>query len=268
MIVEYKELTTRDDFDQCIELQKAIFGFSDTDLISPLFLKLISRKYPPVGISLGVFLRVNDKSELIGFVIGFASFLERSVYTIIMGIKPAYQNKIYGYKLASKYIEEVSKRNIDRIYCMYDPLEIDIARLYLISLGFIGIKYEIQAFDYSDLAINEKVPVDSLLIYLDINSKKATNRINGIQNKNLSDPVSLFPIATIDSMPLLPTVLVQIPDQFVKLSESDVKRATELRMENRAILNEYINNKNYIVSNCISKKTENTRKTYYLLEKQ
>jgi len=267
MAIEYRELTTNEEFNQCVELQKNIFDFSDIDIISPLFLKLIARNNPPIGLSMGIFKTDFNKSELIGFIIGFATFLEKSLYSVILGIKPEYQNKIYGYKLMLNYRDVALSRNIEFLFGLFDPLEANIARFNISSLGYIAYKYIIDSVECFD-DNNKYVPNDKIVVRWDINTSKTIERINGIKRYNNQEILNLFPIATSQSMPEIPIVLVEIPEDFNYLLLNKIDEALAWRISTCEIFKEYINKRQYIISDCFSIRHENNRKTYYLLEKQ
>src|SRR3972149_9683272 len=127
MDYEFRELVTEDDFKQCIDLQKSLFNLSETEVISPLLLRLIARNNPPTGISLGIFSHGMNGIELIGFMIGFATFIDRSIYGLMIGIRPDQQNKGYGYKLFLKFREKAITMNLDCMYGIVDPLEANLA---------------------------------------------------------------------------------------------------------------------------------------------
>jgi len=268
MSIEYKEITTHQDFDQCIELQRSIFGLTDTDLISPLFLKLVSRNNPPVGISLGVFLESNDKSELIGFILGIATFIESSIYTLSLGIRQDHQNKIFGYKLLLKYREIALSKKVLYMFGIFDPLESHLSRLYFSSLGFIGIKYEEEAYILSNIDTKKYVPADSLLIRWDFKSESTLKKLSGFKTPVTQELLQNIPIATDIYMPESPNILVEIPGNFIQMKNDDIESARKWRESTRNIFAEYINNRHYIVSDCYSFNQEDTRKTYYLLEEK
>lgn len=260
MSIEYRELETEDDFDQCINLQKGIFNFSDVDVVSQLVLRLIARDNPPMGISLGVFKNVNSKSELIGFVLAFATFNEKSVYIVLMGIKPEYQNGVYGYKLLLKFREVAITKCLHTMHCVFEPLESNLARLYCESLGFQGIKYNLDSGEH-------QIPSDKMFVKWEFTSKKVSDKIERSREVKRED-IDLSILANEKYFPETNKVLIEIPNNFIQLKEINLSIALHWRLSTRKLFNEYINNRGYIVSDCISKKTENGRKTYYMLEKR
>jgi len=268
MSIEYKELTTIQDFDQCIELQRSIFGLTDFELISPLFLKLIFRNNPPIGISLGMFLVSQFEKELVGFIIGFATFIENSIYVTLGGIKTEHQRKGYGYNLFLKFREFSLEKQIGCMYCIFDPLESHLSRLYFSSLGFIGIKYEEEAYILSNIDTKKYVPADSLLIRWDFKSESTLKKLSGFKTPVTQELLQNIPIATDIYMPESPNILVEIPGNFIQMKNDDIESARKWRESTRNIFAEYINNRHYIVSDCYSFNQEDTRKTYYLLEEK
>jgi predicted GNAT superfamily acetyltransferase len=256
----YRELYTDDDFNQCINLQRSIFKIPDTHLISPLFFKLIARKNPPLGISVGVFK--ND--ELIGFTVGFSTFIENSIYVTIMGVKEEYQNKIYGFKLSLKFREIAINNGLTQMFCVFDPLSENLARLYCSKLGFVGYKFELDNNSESE---NLYIPEDKLTIRWNFNAENTINKISGKHFNSFDDIIQTYPIAQKSYQPEFPKILVEIPGNFDELKRYDIKKALELSLEFRLLLSEYINTKSYLVTDCITGKIQNKRKSYYLLEK-
>jgi predicted GNAT superfamily acetyltransferase len=267
-MIEYREFNCEEDFIQCVDLQKRIFNLSDIDVISPSILKLIARNDPPIGISLGLFTSTPEKNELIGFVIGFATFLTKSLYVVLMGTKPEYQNKIYTYRLMIKLREIALSRNIESLYGIFDPLDVRIARFDVGRLGSIPFKYEIDKYLSPDVACPKQIPNDKLISLWELNSKKSIDKMNGSINLKTENIIKNYPIVTNKHMPDSLKVLMEIPENFIQLKKDSSKSALQWRISTREILAEYINNRNYIISNCHSLKINKERKTYYLLEKQ
>lgn len=254
----YREMNTEEDFWQCINLQKNVFHLPDTHVISPLFLKLIARKEPPIGISLGVFNLVDDKSEMLGFIIGFASFHEKSIHTVMLAVKPEHKNKIYGYKLLIKFKEEALAQNLKSMYCVFEPLETNLARLYMSMDGAVGIKYiEEKPGREADLSM------DKLLIHWNISE----NIFKAPVKPDFRKIIEMYPTANYKYLPDSDKVLMEIPENYLWLKKENIKAAIEWREKTRIILSHYLNTKKYLVSNCFTGRIKNLRKSYYLLEK-
>jgi predicted GNAT superfamily acetyltransferase len=259
----YRELNSENDYCQCIELQKQIFDFSDIEVISHHFLKLIARNNPPIGISLGVFSLDNEKETLVGFVIGMASMHERSLYVVLMGMKPDFQNSMYGFKMMLKFREISLARNIDKIYGAIDPLDSNIARFDIGCLGFTAYKYE------SDKNSKiKKVPNDKLLIQWNLNDESVKERLNGNRRFDSKVVINSFPIATTNYLPEEQIILIELPENNKDLLNTDLEKITCWHESIRFLLTTYVNEKQYIISDCCSIKVDKHRKSYYLLEIQ
>ncbi len=268
MNIIYKELMSEEDFNQCIQLQKNVFGLSEVDLISPLILKLISRNNPPIGISLGLFSNENDELKLIGFIIGLATFIDNSIYVIIMGIDKDYQNKGLGFSLFKKYRELAISKNLTNMYCITDPLESNLAYLFFHNLGFKAVKYEKEAYKVANITDKNYIPIDKFAINWEFNNQRTIKKIEKKYLINAKEIIDNNPIVSLNKMPHSDLVLVEIPIHFQQLKKQDFKLALKYRMESRKIFSEYLNKRKYYVIDCISVEENNDRKTYYILEKQ
>lgn len=259
----FRELTDDNDFEQCINLQRSIFKLSDTQVISPLLLKLIARKNPPVGLAIGIF----NHSELIGFVIGLSAFEEKSIYITMLGIKSKYQNRSYGFKLFLKFRETALANNINRMYCVFNPLESHLSYLYCSKLGFTGIKLEIESIDPEIEENLNNIPEGKLLTIWNMNSPKTIDKLNKVNVLTLADVINKYPIATCNYMPNSKKILFEIPENYNLLKKTDYKSAELYRINSQHLFQEYLNNRKYLITDCFSEIIHNQRKTFYLLEK-
>lgn len=257
----YREFVNESDFCQCTHLQKEIFHLSDTHIISPLFLKLIARNSPPIGISMGVFSTSDEKEELLGFIIGFSTLIEKSIHVVMLGVKPELKNSIYGYKLLVNFREAAIKRDLATMFCVYEPLESNLARLYMSMKGTYGIAYQIESSNENCLV------EDKLMVKWDL--KTDSNQENCAQKliKELIANPELCPIADSLHRPKDVRVLAEIPENYQALKEENLQEAINWRKNTREILSIYLNQKKYQIIDCITIKTNNQKKSYYLLER-
>jgi predicted GNAT superfamily acetyltransferase len=265
-MIDYRELYSNEDFAQCILLQKDVFNISDIDLISPLFLKLIARNNPPIGISIGAF-NLTDK-KLVGVIIGFATFNNNSVYGVLQGVNPEFRNKEIGLNLLLKLREVALEKGLESMQGIVDPLEANLAKLFFTNLGFNGIKYEPQVYKYTGSDSYNSIPIDKVLINWNFNSQTTIEKI--IYRKRLGDE-TLFdetPIATESIKPISKNILIEIPNNFNDLKNKDWEQANKWRYSTREIFTYYLNQMNYNIVDFIKKQENQTYKSYYLLEKQ
>lgn len=237
MKVEYRELLTDSDFEQVGELQRQVFGFSDLELVSPLMLRLVARNNPPMGIHLGAFLTDEAGSRLVGAMLGFATFLENSVYCVLLGVLPEYQHGLYGHRLLLKYREHSLSRSLHTMYGVYEAQDTSLARLYNSGVGFVGIEYisgkVLFRWDFLSAHTLEKLH----------RSRKTAERLE-------ADP---RPLVSNGFLPEAPEVLFEI-------SESP-----EGQDDAAVVLGEYLNRRHYTIVDCATARMGEERKAYYVL---
>ena len=264
MPIIYKKLVSTEDFIQCVELQRDLFGLSDVDIVSPLIMQLIAREDPSMGIILGAYSIEEEKEKLVGFILTMATFQEKSIYGAIIGVKPNFRNQGLGINLFLKFREIAIRKNIDIFYGVFEPLEMKLARLYFNRLGFHGIRYQHDPSNERGKTEKGFVPSDKILLKWDLKNFSPQN-----ENRNdFSGLLNSCPIATVNSMPDSPMVLVEIPGDFVRLLNEDVAAATYWRQNTKEIFSHYINQQKYVICDCLSAEENQIKKSYYLLKAQ
>ncbi len=262
--IEYRELSGFKEFEECYELQKKVLGVADKDVLPPVFLNLLTRKFPRTGFALGAFTNENNKNVLIGFFLNIAGVEEKNIYGVILGNKPEYRKKDVGYKLLMNLRENALMHKIKKWYGIYESLEGNLGNLYINKFGMKGIKYEPEAYELPGI----NIPIDKVLIRWDLDSERVHQKIKGIyKKKNLEELLKEYPVATTKKIESSNKLLIQIPDDFLKLKQMDEQKALEWRMETRMLFTEYINKKNYTITEFYTRIINNKRENYYLLEK-
>jgi GNAT superfamily N-acetyltransferase len=236
MKVEYRLLADEGDFEQVGELQRQVFGFSDLELVPPPLLRLVARNNPPLGVHLGAFVTDESGSRLVGAMLGFATFLEKSAYIILLGVLPEYQQGLVGHRLLLQYRETCLARDIRTVYGVYEALNIPLARLYVGGVGLIGTHFQQDKIHFRwDFLSDHTV------------TKIGGKRVAGLQ---ADDP---RPRVSAGSWSDAEEVLYEIP-----ASPSGPGEA-------RLVFEDYVNRRGYLVADCVSSKTEGNRRTFYVL---
>lgn len=255
--VVYRELVSKNDFSQCIDLQRSLFKLSDIDVVSPLILQLIARENPPMGFILGAFNVCEEKEELIGLTVAMATSQEKSVYCPMIGVKSQYQSLGYGGNLILKLLEIALKKNIDYLYGVFEPLDSKLARFYINHIGITGTYYQ-----ESDYYMENDIPTDKLLFKWDLKAFSSHNR----NRNNAVKSFKSFSVATKEYMPDLPVVLIEIPNDYSMIKKVDIAEAKHWRKCTKDLFIHYINERNYIVYDCLSVKENQIKKIFYLLK--
>lgn len=255
-----RELKGFKEYEICFRLQQEIFNLSDKDTFSPALLNMLNRKEPKVGYAIGAF----EKENMIGFFLATASIEPNTLYGVLMGVKPDYENQNVGKSLFLKLREFALGKNLNTLSFIYEPLEGVLGNFYFNKLGVIGVKYESDVFQLS----NSQYPIDKLLVKWELNSIQTIARIKGNAKKEcLNNLLKDCPVVCSGMITGAKKILVKIPGDFTKMKNLDYKKAIELRFSTRKIFNEYLNKRGYVVKDFFSERDGEQRDNYYLLEK-
>ena len=264
MEVIIKELNNFVQFEEIARLQKEIWHLDERDIISTITLKALTMQYPIMGLVLGAY----SNEKMVGFVVCLPTREAQTLYGLIMGILPEFQNTEVGNKLGIKVLEKCLKQGVNKICWTYDPLESLHAHLYLNKWGAVVVKYEQNYYQLSDKQSN-KVPMDRFIVDCSMVSNRVIERINQkVVPPSVLEAKKLYPVATADFMPTEKAVLVEIPSNFNQLLKSHLQQAIDYRLKTRKIFEEYINGRSYFITKMYSEEINGVRHSFYLLEKR
>jgi predicted GNAT superfamily acetyltransferase len=264
MDIVFKELDSFKQFEEIAELQEKIWNLSDRDKISTITLKALTMKYPVMGLILGAY----HHSEMIGFVICLPTREANTMYGLIMGILPEYQNSDIGNQLGLKILEIGTKADIAKIIWTFEPLESALGHLYLNKWGAIVVRYEKDYYQLKN-EFNKDFPLDRFIVDCNLQSPRVVEKIKKkTKLRSLAEALKEFPQAKSNFFPNEKAVLVKVPSNFNKLKNEDFKEALECRKVTRTIFEEYINKRTYFIAELITEELKGERQNYYLLEKR
>lgn len=252
--VQYRLLSGQNDYNECFRLQKEVFGFSNKDAISPALLGLFNRQFPKIGFSIGAFF----ENRLIGFLLSTSTAKSNSLYSIMLAVDQNFRNMNIGEGLFLKQKEICLNNNIDIIYFIYDPLEGNLANLYIHKLGMEGIQYESTVYSLE----NDQIPNDKILVQWNLES--SINRKQIALNKyfQLKFPFENSIRTDIDK------VMFEIPGNFIELCKNNHQNAVRWRKKTRELFSILINEKGFVINDFYSKKHDAYYENYYLLIKK
>ena len=168
-----KELTSREDLRQCLDIQRATWGWKDEDLL-PLRTLLLLDKIG--GLVLGA---VDGGGRVIGFINAFPGFREGDAYlhSQMLGVLRDFRRRGIGRALKLAQRTEAIRRGIRRIEWTFDPLEIHNAHFNLEGLGAICRRYVADAYGPSTSSLHGRLPTDRLVAEWHIASQRVRSRI-------------------------------------------------------------------------------------------
>ena len=139
--IRISPVKTLADFESCVEVQLAVWGYSDGDLI-PKRVFIVAER---IG---GQVLGAYDGNKLVGFAMAFPGYRDGKPYlhSHMLAVLAKYRNAGLGRRLKLAQRDDALARGIDRMEWTFDPLEIKNAHLNIARLGAIAPE-RCQPFD-------------------------------------------------------------------------------------------------------------------------
>ena len=147
------------DFEQCVEVQLAVWGYSDNDLV-PKRVFIVAQR---IG---GQVLGVYDGEALVGFAMALPGYRDGHPYlhSHMLAVLPQYRNAGLGRRLKLAQRDDALERGIDRMEWTFDPLEIKNAHLNIARLGAIARRYMRNIYGPSTSPLQGGLPTDRLVV--------------------------------------------------------------------------------------------------------
>ncbi len=295
--VSIEKLTTIQQFHQCEELQRRVWGLSDTDVI-PLHLLLTAQKNG--GLMLGAF---DEEGKMIGILFGFLGAQDAAAQQLkhcshMMGVLKEWQGRGVGYRLKLAQREHALSQGLDLVTWTYDPLESLNANLNIGKLGVVCRTYLRDLYGEIRDELNMGLSTDRFQVEWWIASQRVTLRLGpstGSGHRSgqahrlasgghrpsldavlesggqLLNPAAVGPddLARPSPSPAEPkaeTVLVEIPAHLQAIKTADVKLAQQWRVHTRELF-ERCFAAGYVVTDFISQVHDDVRRSYYVLQR-
>ncbi len=233
--ISIREVSTIDEYDACIRLQRAVFGLPDLE-ISPRRHLIVSRMAG--GWTLGAFI----KDELVGFVHHLAAVRDQEIfgYSHMMAVAAGYQNQGVGAQL--KWAQRLRALTEGRTFIKwtFEPMRARNAHFNLNRLGVVVREYAVNFYG-TDYAMNPaETPVgatgtdsDRLFANWELNSPRVAALARGVEfplpgsERVVEIPADFTALLTRDSRTAISEVL-RVREEFLQaLSNGFVCRAFE-----------------------------------------
>jgi predicted GNAT superfamily acetyltransferase len=145
------------EFEQCVAVQDAVWGYDDVDRI-PRRVFLLAHK---IG---GQVFGACDGSRMAGFAMALPGYRNGHAYlhSHMLAVLPEYRNTGLGRRLKLAQRDEALSRGIDLIEWTFDPLEIKNAWLNIARLGVIVRRYTPDFYGISTSPLQGGLPTDRL----------------------------------------------------------------------------------------------------------
>ncbi len=266
MDIQIRELTTLKDFQDCVQLQRVIWGFDDPYDIVPLPLLMISARND--GVVLGAF----NKDEMIGFVYGLPGTHkgQKVQWSHMLAVYPAYQNSDIGYKLKKAQYSMSQEKGYEVIEWTYDPLESRNAHFNLRKLGCIAKEYEINIYGETSSPLHSGSPTDRLIAHWQIPPFNKDENWNTLpQQPELVTRVvrgddGFLRIQDVDLDCKEPFLFLEIPENMQQLKMKLPDEALRWRFKTRDVFTNYFD-KGYVAYSFLHWKQSVPARSFYIL---
>src|ERR1700678_2664669 len=185
--VRIAPLTALVDFERCVELQIAVWGYSDSDLI-PKRAFIVAEAIG--GQVIGAFAG----EELVGFAMSLPGYRDGTAYlhSHMLAVLPEYRNAGLGRRLKLAQREDALERGIERMEWTFDPLEIKNAHLNIARLGAIARHYLPDFYGPSTSPLQGGLPTDRLYAEWWLRSTRVASMLRGeIQSTPIVERVTV-----------------------------------------------------------------------------
>ena len=146
------------EFERCVEVQLAVWGYSDGDLIPKRVFIVADR----IG---GQVIGAFDQDVLVGFAMALPGYRDGKPYlhSHMLAVLPEYRNAGLGRRLKLAQRDDALARGFDRMEWTFDPLEIKNAHLNIARLGAIVRRYIRDFYGPTTSPLQGGLPTDRLV---------------------------------------------------------------------------------------------------------
>ncbi len=243
-------LTTLEDCRRVVELERAVWEYTDGEDVVPVPILIVSVKRG--GILLGGF---DDAGEMKGFVYSLAAVKggRPTQWSHMLGVAPDARDSGLGARLKLAQREHAMKMGVDLIEWTYDPLQALNAHLNFAKLGVVVEEYAENIYGDSSSPLHQGTPTDRFIAEWRLATPHVERRVAALGRPIVRD-------ASVASAPLVnPSteagdwlapggaaldldarrLLVEIPTGFTAMQAQQPSLALEWRLSTRAIFQSY-----------------------------
>ena len=262
--IQVRDLTSIEDFRQVVELEKAIWGYTDQgDLVTvPVFIFTVHRGATLIG----AFDTSNPPApsassepwpgKLVGFayaVVGMKGGRPMQ-WSHMAGVLPEFRGGL-GFRLKLAQRERALAQGYDLIEWTFDPMQAMNAHFNFAKLGGVVEEYAPNFYGESTSALHRGTPTDRIVLSWKISEPHVIRRIEQASSalRVKSHEVTEAPIANstemegewrttkkIDLTIKERRLWIEIPTGFTEMQQRSPERALAWRMDVRQMFEEYL----------------------------
>jgi len=175
--IEIRALHTVADFEACVELQKAVWGFGDADLV-PVRMFVVAHKIG--GQIFGAFDAARP-AAVVGYALALPGDRHGHLYlhSHMLAVAAEYRNVGVGRRLKVQQREDALQRGIELMEWTFDPLEVKNAYFNVERLGAITRRYVPNQYGITSSHLHAGLPTDRLVAEWWMDSNRVRQALAG-----------------------------------------------------------------------------------------
>lgn len=242
--VEIRSLTTIDELRAVEDLQRAVWGMSERDIVPSHQLLAASRAG---GVVIGAFAA----RTLVGFCYGFIGVRDGELLFVshMAGVMASHQRSGVGFLLKRAQREAAIERGVERMVWTYDPMASLNAHFNLHKLGSVAMRYYLNYYGEMEDNLNRGLPSDRLEVDWWLRDPRVVSLMRGdTTHREWNGAIALPPTPsafglkpqapdlTLDS----PIVRITIPTSFAEIKHRNYQLALEWLLAVRQTFQHYL----------------------------
>ena len=244
-MIRLRDLHTLDECKVIVDLEKAIWGYSDPEDLVPAIMLFLSAKRGGMLI-----LAETEEGTPVGFAYSMASIVDGkpAQWSHMMGVVPGIRQQGLARTLKLAQRDRTLAMGLDLIEWTFDPLQAVNAHLNFAKLGVISTTYAENIYGSSSSVLHRGTPTDRLIVEWWVRRPHVERRISAGPFIARDNAVGAAPVLNELSsrdpwdMPAETTlppdedrVLIRVPARFTDMQGADPALAQAWRAQTREL---------------------------------
>jgi predicted GNAT superfamily acetyltransferase len=275
-----RPLESIQDYRDCENIQRRIWGMHDATEIIPLHVLITAQKNG--GLTAGAY---DTSGNMIGMLFGFAGYTDQGKpkhCSHLMGVLHEVRRQNVGAAIKLFQRQYVLDQGLDLITWTFDPLEGVNASLNIGKLGTITHTYYHDLYGVMPDSLNGGLPTDRFEVEWWIKSPHVQKRLEGqpdhpnrqdlmaagaeiVTPTRLEDGVLVLADTRLDLN--VDTLLVEVPTEFQAIKTVSMEHAQTWRQQTGIIFDHYFA-RGYRVTNFLTDREDGLRRNFYVLMRE
>jgi predicted GNAT superfamily acetyltransferase len=252
MAVTIRDLRGIDDYRAVVDLERAIWGYTDlADVVTvPVFIITVKRG----GILVGAFDEAAPE-RMIGFAYSIVGLKDgrATQWSHMMGVLPEYRSSGLGRLLKLAQRDRAIAAGFDLMEWTFDPLQALNAHLNFAKLGVVAEEYVRNLYGDSTSALHRGTPTDRLIVQWRLREPHVERRIHNdsvmrMRAADAAEAPTVNPTAVVDGWQVAAAVdltrddrrvWVEVPASFTDMQRAAPDIALQWRLQTRSVFERY-----------------------------